>query len=78
MAYEYPDAPGELSAAVAAYANKLATILAFPSDTDDQEQRAQFVEWLVRAAGLSAPVLRRAREANEIDKIPPPHGSLVP
>lgn len=50
--------------------------MAFPSDDEDAEQRAAFVESLVSAAGSSGPVLRRAREINELDNVP--DGPLVP
>jgi hypothetical protein len=72
----YRDAPADLAAAVAAYAEQLVEVVAFPSDTDDPELRADLVERLVRAAGLSAPVVRRALKANQLRKVP--GGSLVP
>jgi hypothetical protein len=62
----------ELSAAVAAWARELAR------DPRAEDDRDTVVAWLVRAAGRSAPVLRRAREMNEIHKLPMPGGSLVP
>jgi len=70
--YPNPDAPYELSAAVAAWALELAR------DPRAEDDRDTVVSWLVRAAGSNAPVLRRAREMNEIHKLPPPGGSLIP